>query len=71
MRWTFWVCYFIISFGVDFILDTYEIVVPLSGQRFIREFWADERNFFPGILGPLAVEFCLYYVVDNLSRNFK
>ena len=71
MNLTFWLTYLTISFGVDFLLDKYETQVPLSSIRFFREFWANDRNFFPGVLGPIAVELALYYVVEKVSRKLR
>ena len=71
MSFTFWFSYLTISFALDFLLDSYETEVPLSSIRFVRQFMAGEINFFPGVLGPVAVELALYYIVGKLSRKLR
>ena len=71
MRLDFWFMYIVVTLTVDILLDNYFVEVPLSASAFFRQYREDALEFFPGVLGPVAVEVTLFYLVDYLSRKFR
>ena len=71
MRLDFWFMYIVVTLTVDSLLDKYFVEVPLSASAFFRQYREGELDFFPAVLGPLAVEVTLFYLVNYLSRKFR
>ena len=71
MRVSFWFVYVVVTVTADILLDNYFVEVPLSASAFFRQYREDGLEFFPAVLGPLAVEVTLFYLVEYLSRKFR
>ena len=71
MRVSFWFVYVVVTVTADLLLDNYFVEVPLSATAFFRQYREGELDFFPAVLGPLAVEVTLFYLVNYLSRKFR
>ena len=73
MRLSFWFVYIVVTVAADILLDNYFVEVPLSASAFFRQYTNEDGTgeLFPAVLGPIAVEISLFYLVQFLSRTFR